>query len=114
MGFEKSIRQGANGKCAKASTTELRHSVLRACESRGKDNWATTVLGRMNCIIPDLNAADAVYRKSCYASFKTNKSMPKRYKEEKENDSAKAGRPAETKKREASEKFLEHFKSITL
>ncbi|KAK2716796.1 hypothetical protein QYM36_007069 [Artemia franciscana] len=31
---------------------------------------------------------------------------------EKENDSAKAGRPAETKKREAFEKSLEHFKSI--
>ncbi|KAK2702739.1 hypothetical protein QYM36_018660 [Artemia franciscana] len=112
VGFEKSIRKGANGECVKAATTELRHSVLRACESRGKDNWATTVLGRMNCILSDLHAADAVYHKSCYVSFKTNKSMPKRYKEEEENDSAKAGRPAETKKREAFEKSLEHFNSI--
>ena len=53
-------------------------SVTESIKFRGFDEWALIVFGRMEGF-SDLHAEDAVYHRTCYSNFKTNKKIPSKY-----------------------------------
>ena len=74
-------------------TTEFSHTIKEISEKR-KDEWGYIVLGRINCKMSDLHAADCVYHRSCCVNFRTGKQIPTKYAPEEGNPKKrKAGRP---------------------
>ena len=74
-------------------TLEFSQSIKNLCETRN-DEWGFLVLGRINCKMSDLHAADCVYHRSCCVNFRTGKYIPAKYAPEGGNPKKrKSGRP---------------------
>ena len=67
------IDQGT-GMISEVSTLAIQDSLLQACSERN-DDWSHPVRGRIESV-NDLRAADAVYHRTCYTNFVTNREVP--------------------------------------
>ena len=59
---------------SEVSTLAIQDSLLQACSERN-DDWSHLVRGRIESV-NDLRAADAVYHRTCYTNFVTNREVP--------------------------------------
>lgn len=93
-------------------TMDFEHSIRESCRERN-DDWAETVLGRLEFATADLHAADAVYHNQCSINFRTGKQIPRQYlgnQDENPPKRQRSGRPHNARKADAFRKvtqFLE-------
>ena len=83
--------------------------LLSACDER-KDDWATTVKGRIQ-LVNDLHAADAIYHKVCNGNFRTKKNIPNRFNSHFDGDKSLGGRPPNIEREESFRAVISSFRS---
>ena len=59
-------------------THSFEYPISEMCKSRN-DQWAMTVLGRINSKTSDLHAEDAVYHQICSVNLRTGKEIPQKF-----------------------------------
>lgn len=64
---------------------DINKNVAKSIKSRGFDKWALLVFGSIEGI-NDLHAEDVIYHQTCYSSFKANRKIPSKYRQEQNNE----------------------------
>lgn len=64
---------------------DFEHSIRETCRERN-DDWAETVLGRLEYATADLHATDTVYHNQCSINFRTGKQIPQQYQSNHDQD----------------------------
>ena len=88
---------------------DFRQTIEGICKIRN-DTWAEKVHDRIN-FKTDLPAADAVYHRTCNASFRTNKNIPQRFSEPALAKKPKLGRTVDSVMNDAFLKTMHYLES---
>ena len=90
-------------------TKSFDEHIVDACETR-QDEWADIVCGRINSV-HDLNAAGAVYHKSCSIHFRTGRQVPSLFlSDDSTTCKRKCGRPLDDLRNEVFCNIVKYLK----